>query len=100
MKTFEGKVIADRMNKAVVVLTERKFRHPLYGKILSRKRKIHAQNELGAKAGQMVKIVETRPLSKTITFKVVEILDSKMKVVKEAVKKPKSVVKKREVKKK
>jgi small subunit ribosomal protein S17 len=96
MKTFKGKVIADRMNKAVIVLIERKFRHPLYGKILSRKRKIHAQNELGAKTGQMVKIAETRPISKTITFKVAEILSPETEMTK--VEKP--ATKKREVKKK
>lgn len=79
MKTFEGIVVSDKMTKSAVIMLERQARHPLYGKIISRKRKIHAQNEIGAKVGQMVKIVETRPISKTITFKITEILPVKGK---------------------
>lgn len=81
MKTFKGKVISDRMTKAVTILIERKYRHPLYGKILTKRRKIHAANKLGAQVGQLVKIVETRPLSKTISFEVSEILSPKTKPV-------------------
>jgi len=83
MKTFKGKVISDRMTKAITVLIERKYRHPLYGKILTKRRKIHAANKLGAQVGQLVKIVETRPLSKTISFEVSEILSPKTESVKE-----------------
>jgi small subunit ribosomal protein S17 len=93
MKTFEGKVVSSRMNRTVTVLIERKYRHPLYGKILTKRRKIHARDELGAKIGQWVKIVEVRPLAKTISFKVTEILSPKAEPKAE-----KPVAKKREVK--
>lgn len=77
MKTFQGKVVADKMKKTVVVLIERKFRHPLYGKILRRKRKIHARNEIGAKTGQLVEIKEGKPLAKTVSFTVAKIIEDK-----------------------
>ncbi len=75
MKAIEGKVVSDRMTKSAVVLIERKYRHPLYGKIISRRKKIHARNEIGAKAGQMVRLAGTKPTAKTVSFKIVEILD-------------------------
>lgn len=74
MKTFKGTLVSDKMTKAAIVLIERKFHHPLYGKILTKKRKIHAVNEIGAKVGQEVEIVETRPISKTISFKITKVL--------------------------
>lgn len=75
MKTFEGKVVSDKMTKAVTVLIERKYQHSLYGKILTKRKKIHARNEMGAVVGQTVKIAEVRPISKTISHKIVEILE-------------------------
>ncbi|RJR24963.1 30S ribosomal protein S17 [Candidatus Microgenomates bacterium] len=77
MKTFEGQVVSDKMVKAAVVLIERRFRHPMYGKIVKKNRKIHAVNEIGAKEGETVVIAETRPVSKTISFKIIEIINSK-----------------------
>ena len=74
MKTFQGKIISDKMNKTVVVLIERKFRHPLYGKILKRKGKIHARNGIEAKIGQMVEIKEGKPMAKTVSFTVTKII--------------------------
>lgn len=79
MKVFEGTVVSDKMTKTASVLVERKYRHPLYGKIITKKKKFHAENSLAAKIGQRVKIVETRPFSKTVTFKITEILDLKEK---------------------
>ncbi len=75
MKKLSGVVISDKMQKAAVVLIERKYRHPLYGKIVRSKKKIHARNEIGAKEGQKVLLVETRPYSKTISFKIEKILE-------------------------
>lgn len=74
MKSFKGKVISDKMSKAAVI--ERSFvrSHPLYQKRMKIKRKIHAQNLVGAKKGDLVKIVECRPISKSISFKILEIL--------------------------
>lgn len=74
MKAFFGKVVSDKMTKAAVVLIERKSRHPVYGKILKRKKKIHAGNEIGAKMGDEVEITETKPISKTISFKISKIV--------------------------
>jgi len=74
MKRFVGTVVSDKMAKAAVVLVERKYRHPLYKKIVSQKKKIHARNEVGAKTGQLVSLIETRPYSKTISFKIEKIL--------------------------
>lgn len=77
MKTIEGIIISDRMAKTAVVLVERKTRHPLYGKIISKKRKIHARNEIGAKMGQVVRITQVKPLAKTVSFKIQEIVGVK-----------------------
>jgi len=73
MKKFEGKVISDKMINAAVVEVKFVKKHPLYRKRMIIKRKIHAQNLIGAKIGDKVKIVECRPISKTIAFKIVEV---------------------------
>lgn len=73
MKKILGTVVSDKMAKRAVVSVERQYRHPLYGKILRLKKKYHVVNELGAKAGDKVTIAETRPISKTISFKIIEI---------------------------
>lgn len=77
MKAILGTVISDKMNKAAIVLVEKKYRHPMYGKIIKLKKKLAVVNEIGAKVGQTVKIVETRPISKTIAFRIVEIIGVK-----------------------
>ncbi len=74
MKTLNGKVISDKMAQAVVVEVARSFAHPMYHKRIRRIKKLHAHNEKGAKVGDRVKIVEIRPMSRTIQWKVEEIL--------------------------
>jgi small subunit ribosomal protein S17 len=74
MKVFQGVVVSDKMNKAAIVEVKFTKTHPLYKKKLTFKRKIHAQNTLEAKTGQKVKIAECRPVSKTIAFKITEVL--------------------------
>jgi small subunit ribosomal protein S17 len=75
VRTVTGKVVSDKMDKTIVVLVERSVRHPKYEKIIKRRTKLHAHDENGtAKVGQMVKIQECRPISKTKTWKLVEIL--------------------------
>jgi small subunit ribosomal protein S17 len=75
VRTVTGKVVSDKMDKTIVVLVERSVRHPKYEKIIRRRTKLHAHDEnSAAKVGQMVKIQECRPLSKTKTWKLVEIL--------------------------
>ena len=72
-RRLKGKVVSDKMTKAATVLIERKYRHPLYGKILTKRKKLHVRNEIGAIVGQTVKVVEIKPVSKTISHKIVEI---------------------------
>jgi len=75
VRTVTGKVVSDKMDKTIVVLVERSVRHPKYEKIIKRRTKLHAHDEnSGAKIGQIVKIQECRPISKTKTWKLVEIL--------------------------
>lgn len=72
-KTLVGKVVSDKMTKTVVVLVEQKFRHAKYRKVIIRHKKFKAHNEMtDIKVGDMVKIEETRPLSKDKHFIVVE----------------------------
>ena len=64
-RRLEGVVVSDKMQKTVVVQVERTFRHPLYKKVVKRYKKFKAHDELGAKIGDVVRIVESRPISKT-----------------------------------
>ena len=76
VRTLQGKVVSDKMNKTVTVLIERKVKHPLYGKIIRRSTKIHAhdeQNQYGI--GDVVVIQESRPLSKTKSWVVKELVE-------------------------
>ena len=67
----EGVVVSNKMKKTVVVKVSMKVKHPLYKKIIKRSRKFKARDEIGAAVGQKVKIVETKPFSKDVHFKVV-----------------------------
>ena len=70
-----GVVTSDAMDKTVVVQSERRIAHPVYGKVVRRSKKYYAHDEKNeAKKGDKVRIVETRPLSKTKNWRVVEIL--------------------------
>ena len=74
-RTIEGRVVSNKMQKTVTVLLERQVQHPLYGKIVRRSTKVHAHDEKGeCKEGDMVRITECRPLSKTKNWRVVEVL--------------------------
>ena len=74
-RTIEGRVVSNKMQKTVTVLLERQVQHPLYGKIVRRSTKVHAHDEKGeCKEGDLVRIVECRPLSKTKNWRVVEVL--------------------------
>ena len=64
-RTLSGAVVSDRMDKTITVLVERSVKHPVYGKILRRRSKIHAHDEHNeCQVGDLVTIVETRPISK------------------------------------
>lgn len=74
-RTLIGKVISDKMQKTIVVLVERTVKHPKYGKILKRNTKLHAHDENQVcQIGNVVKIRETRPLSKTKSWELVEVV--------------------------
>jgi small subunit ribosomal protein S17 len=71
-----GTVLSDRMNKTVIVGVERRVAHPMYGKRVVRTKKFYAHDEASeAKQGDLVRIVETRPLSKQKRWRVVEIVE-------------------------
>ena len=75
-KVREGLVVSDKMNKTVVVAVEDQVKHPLYGKVMRRTNKLKAhdeQNECGI--GDRVLIMETRPLSATKRWRIVQILE-------------------------
>jgi small subunit ribosomal protein S17 len=74
-RTIEGRVVSNKMQKTVTVLLERQVQHPLYGKIVRRSTKVHAHDENGeCKEGDVVRIAECRPMSKTKNWRVVEVL--------------------------
>ena len=75
-KVRVGKVVSDKMEKTIVVLIEDHVRHPKYGKIMKRTVKIHAHDENSlAGMGDTVSVMETRPLSKTKRWRLVEIVE-------------------------
>ncbi|MAF17696.1 MAG: 30S ribosomal protein S17 [Marinomonas sp.] len=75
-RTATGKVVSDKMDKSIVVLVERTERHPLYGKFVRRSTKLHAHDENNeCQVGDTVKVVETRPYSKTKTWKLVQVVE-------------------------
>jgi small subunit ribosomal protein S17 len=75
-KVRVGTVLSDKMEKTVVVGVTRRVAHPLYGKQVNRTKKYYAHDEAGqARQGDMVRIVETRPLSKQKRWRLVEIVE-------------------------
>ena len=75
-KTRTGLVVSDKMQKTVVVAIERRVPHPIYGKMITRTKRLKAHDEENsAKVGDTVRIVETRPLSKDKRWRVVEIMN-------------------------
>lgn len=74
-RTLQGKVISAKMEKSIVVAIERKVKHPLYGKFMKRTTKIHAHDETNqCNEGDVVLISECRPLSKTKSWTLVEVV--------------------------
>ena len=75
LHTVEGRVVSTKMQKTVTVLVERQVKHGLYGKYIKRSTKLHAHDEEGkCKEGDVVRLAECRPLSKTKNWRVVEVL--------------------------
>ena len=65
-----GQVLATKMQKTVTVRVDRSFRHPVYEKVMRSSKRYLAHDDLGVKAGDMVRIVETRPYSKRVNWAV------------------------------
>jgi len=75
LRTVEGRVVSNKMNKTVTVLVERQVKHALYGKYLRRSTKLHAHDEDNAcNEGDVVLVTECRPFSKTKNWRVVEVI--------------------------
>ena len=75
VRALQGKVISAKMEKSIVVAIERKVKHPLYGKFMKRTTKLHAHDETNqCNEGDIVSIKECRPLSKTKSWSLVEIV--------------------------
>ena len=74
-KTRTGVVVSDKMQKTVTVLLERRLSHPKYGKQVTRSKKVKARNDHDARAGDTVRIMETRPLAKTVRWRTVGIVE-------------------------
>ena len=75
-RTLTGTVTSDKMDKTVTVLVERRVKHPLYGKYVVESKKYHAHDEANeCGVGDKVELAETRPLSKTKSWKVTRILE-------------------------
>lgn len=74
-RILTGKVVSDKMMKTIVVSVERTFKHPKYGKIMRKSTKLHAHDEKEiSKIGNVVKIRESRPLSKTKCWELIEVV--------------------------
>ena len=76
VRTLQGRVVSNKMDKTVTVLVERKVKHPLYGKIIRLSTKIHAHDESNqCHVGDLVVIAESRPISKTKSWVVRELIE-------------------------
>jgi small subunit ribosomal protein S17 len=75
-RSATGRVISNKMNKTITVKVDRRIRHPLYGKIVTRYSKLHAHDEAHeCQEGDLVQIEECRPLSKTKAWRLVKVLE-------------------------
>lgn len=78
-RTLSGRVTSDKMDKTVTVLVERRIKHPLYGKFITRSKKYHAHDDNNQfSMGDMVLIEECRPLSKTKSWKAIKLLSNEL----------------------
>jgi len=75
-KIFTGTVVSDKMQGTLVVTFDYKRKHPIYKKIIKKKHKIYVDNNLNAKKGDIVRVRESRPLSKTKKFTTLKIIKS------------------------
>lgn len=75
-RTLEGRVVSDKMQKTVTVLVERRVKHPVIGKVITRSKKYHAHVEgIAARTGDLVQIEECAPISKTKAWRVSRVIE-------------------------
>ena len=75
-RSATGRVVSNKMNKTITVQVDRRIRHPLYGKIVTRHTKLHAHDESNeCQEGDLVQIEECRPLSKSKAWRLVKVLE-------------------------
>jgi len=80
-RTLQGRVVSDKMDKTVTVLIERKVKHPLYGKFVRRSTKVHAHDANNeCRTGDLVIVEQCRPLSKSKSWRLVEIVERPARV--------------------
>ena len=80
-RILSGKVVSDKMDKSITVLVERLVKHPIYGKYVKRSTKLHAHDENNeCNIGDTVNIQESRPISKTKCWKLIEVVESASKI--------------------
>ncbi len=80
-RTVTGRVVSNKMDKTITVLIERRVRHPVYGKYLTRSSRVHAHDaENQCSIGDLVTVAETRPLSKSKTWSLVEVVEAAEKL--------------------
>ena len=81
VRTLTGRVVSDKMDKTITVLIERRVKHPVYRKYITRSSKVHAHDENNeCRAGDLVTVRETRPLSRTKTWTLVSIDERPVRV--------------------
>ena len=74
--TLMGTVVSDKMDKSITVLIERRVKHPVYGKYMTRSTKLHVHDEINeSRAGDTVEFVECRPMSKTKAWNLVRVVE-------------------------
>ena len=75
-RSLQGRVVSDKMAKTVTVLVERRVKHPVIGKVITRSKKYHAHVEgLEAAAGDLVQIEECAPIAKTVAWRVTKVVE-------------------------
>jgi len=76
-RTLTGKVLSNKMDKSITVLVERRVRHPVYGKYMTKSSKVHAHDEKNeCNVGDVVSLSESKPISKTKAWQLVSILEN------------------------
>ena len=81
IRTLTGKVVSNKMDKSITVLVERRVKHPVYGKYMTKSSKVHAHDEKNeCNVGDVVSLSESKPISKTKAWQLVSILENALVV--------------------